>query len=94
MKEGVKKTSKQYLINRKHQKIGKKKLFDAGKTRCENCKSDWWLTIAHRNRRIFYLKWPEGLSDFNQIITLCQPCHYRLDGKPKELEELFKRLRK
>lgn len=85
---------KQASINAKHYKIGKQKLFEAGKTGCENCAGTWWLTIAHRHKRIWYLKQPELLSDYKQIMTLCAfPCHDYLDAHPKELEELFKKLR-
>jgi len=61
---------KQAIINKKHYLIGKQKLEEAGKTKCENCNGTWFLTIAHRKRRINYLKWQEGLSDYNQILTL------------------------
>lgn len=62
--------------------------------RCENCGSTFGLSFAHRHKRIWYLHKPELLSDINQVLILCVfPCHYFLDGKPLELEQLFIKLR-
>ena len=84
---------KQKSINDKHYKIGKQKLFEAGKTRCEMCFTDSWLSQAHRHTRDWYRSQPELLSDINQILTLCVPCHQKIEGLTKVTEELFKRLR-
>lgn len=81
-------------LNNKHRKLGKQKLFEAGKTRCENCGSDYWLTIAHRQTRRHYYSCPEKLSDINEILTLCINCHQAIEGNKEATEEIFKRLRK
>lgn len=84
---------KQQAINQHHQRICKQKLWEAGKTRCEVCGTDQWLSIAHRKTRRHYYADPDKLSDFNEILCLCVPCHQRYEGKTKETEELFKKLR-
>jgi hypothetical protein len=81
-------------LNNKHRKIGKQKLFEAGKTRCEVCGTTSWLSIAHRKTRRHYYACPEKLSDFNEILCLCVPCHQKYEGKTEATELLFKRLRK
>ena len=81
-------------LNKKHYQLGKQKLFELGKIRCENCNSDYFLTIAHKKTRRHYYSCPEKLSDVNEMLTLCLKCHQAIEGKKEATEEIFKRLRK
>lgn len=70
---------------------------EKGITGCEirlnGCKGQLFCGIAHRKQRSEYYKNPEELSDFNECLLACQPCHEKIDHNKKLKEEMFKRLR-
>jgi len=61
---------------------------DNGITRCELCNSDYALTFAHKERREWYRSQPELLSDFKQVLLLCQKCHQKMDDRSETTEKL------
>ena len=80
------------LANKKIKQI----FIDKGINYCELRLPGCWLSTtlapAHRRRRVEYLKWPEGLYDYKEVILACTNCHSVMDGKNLE-EYYFKRLR-
>lgn len=71
-----------------------KELFaDKGITRCELCGSDNYLSFAHRHKRIWYRGYPELLSDFNQVLLLCVPCHEKMEYNKDLTSKIFAGLR-
>jgi hypothetical protein len=69
---------------------------ERGIERCEVCGGTFGVAPAHRDRRDHYRSWEE-LSDFNNWICLCQPCHEKLDNRAKttkqQSDDLFDKLR-
>jgi hypothetical protein len=63
-----------------------------GITRCEVCGSSEWLTWAHRRKRRHYNS-VEELSDFDQVLLLCQRHHQEIEFSQDKTEALFVRLR-
>jgi len=78
-------------------KILKKIYQEKGITSCElrlsGCWGNKWLSFAHKKKRVEYLKCPEGLSDFNETILCCVPCHQQIEGNRKLTEYYFNKLR-
>ena len=75
-----------------------KKIFqEKGITTCEakleGCMRNFALSFHHRHKRYWYIKRPELLEDFNQVILTCANCHFILEGDKKLHEELFNKLR-
>ncbi len=71
-----------------------KKLFlDKGKTRCEICGTENYLSFAHKHKRIYYRSHQELLSNFNQVLLLCIRCHMELEVSREQTEKIFTRLR-
>ena len=64
-----------------------------GITQCEMCGSTFALSFAHRHKRIWYREFPELLSDFNQVLLLCVPCHEKIEYNKELTSNLFERLR-
>lgn len=66
-------------------------------TTCElgfkNCQVNWTLAFAHRHNRVWYRSRPELLSDINQTILACQPCHAQMDDTPGLRKKKFAELR-
>jgi len=91
------KIGKQTKINLESNKILKEIYQEKGIQFCEirmpECMWNWGLGFAHLHKRIWYLKQPELLSDFNQTVLSCTMCHQRIEGNKKLTEEVFKRLR-
>lgn len=83
---------KRTAINRKAYIINRKQFLDKGITRCESCGTTYALTIAHRKKRRHY-RTLEELTDWNEIILLCQPEHMEIEKDPQKTRELFARLR-
>lgn len=80
-------------INKKAN-IRLKALFESKNiTRCEICGSDNFLSFAHRKKRIEYRKHPELLSDFNEVILACVPCHQKIEYNKELTNQVFTRLR-
>lgn len=70
-----------------------KGLFESkGITRCEDCGSATWLTFAHKRKRRHYRTITE-LSDFQEVLLLCQPCHEQIEKSPTLTMMLFKKYR-
>lgn len=64
-----------------------------GITRCEICGSGYALSWAHLKKRRYY-NTVEELSDFNEVILACIPCHNKyLEWDEQVKQEWFKRLR-
>lgn len=61
-------------------------------TRCELCGSDNWLSFAHRKKRRYY-RTVEELSDPNEVLLLCIPCHSKIEYDVALTREVFKDLR-
>lgn len=57
------------------------------------CTCQYALTFAHRHKRIWYRSRPEMLSDFNQVLLLCQHCHAYIEYSPYLTHDAFMRLR-
>lgn len=95
-KQGVQK-GKRTKINIEANKILKKIYQENGITSCElrleGCWGSNWLSFAHRKKRIEYYKCPEKLSDFNETILACVPCHMKIEGNKELTEYYFKKLR-
>jgi len=68
-------------------------LIDKDITRCENCGSNFMLTIAHRKKRRHYNLEQEKLWDFNEFLLLCVKCHDDIEYSRDKTEEIFARLR-
>jgi len=63
-----------------------------GVTRCELCGNDYFLSYAHRSKRRYYNSVKE-LSDPNEFLLLCVPCHQKIEYSKEKTEEAFKKLR-
>ena len=88
-------------------KIGKRNLeanrilkeiyIDRGIARCElrmqGCWGDNALGFAHKEKRWKYIKNPEGLSDFNQTLLACTPCHQKIEVNRELTLYYFNKLR-
>ena len=65
--------------------------------RCEICGTTFGLSFAHKHRRDHYQgeyeELVDKLSDFNEVIIACIPCHQKTEGKQEETNEIFNRLR-
>lgn len=61
--------------------------------RLENCLVSMFLQFAHRHKRSFYRTKPELLSDYNQVIVMCQNCHNATEYNRELNDEVFLRLR-
>lgn len=71
----------------------KQMFMDKGITQCELCGSDNYLSFAHKHKRIWYREFPELLSDFNQVLLLCVPCHERMEYDKELTNKIFAGLR-
>lgn len=47
------------------------------------------LSFAHRHKRVWYRSCPELLSDFNQVLLLCIPCHEEIEYSTEKTESIF-----
>jgi len=83
---------KRGAMNQKSNKLLKDKFLKAGKTNCEICGSNQWLTFMHRKKRRYYTSLEE-LSDMNEVILACMSCHQKLEFNREETENIFSRLR-
>lgn len=70
---------------------------DKGITSCEvrfpNCRGRWWLTPAHRMKRIEYKSRPEVLWTFSEVVLACIQCHTQMEQDKELTKEMFRRLR-
>jgi len=66
---------------------------EKGIVRCELCGTDNFLSFAHKHKRDWYRRYPELLSDYNQVLLLCIPCHEKIEVNRVETRALFIRLR-
>jgi hypothetical protein len=68
-----------------------------GVTTCElrfaGCMHDNFLSFAHRHKRLDYRRYPKMLSDYNQVILACAPCHRKIEYDKALTKEVFERLR-
>ena len=60
--------------------------------RCELCGCDNFLSFAHRQKRINYHT-VEELSNPNEFLLLCVPCHQKIEYDKKETKRVFHILR-
>lgn len=51
------------------------------------------LGFAHKEKRWKYIRWPEGLSDFNQVLLVCNPCHDIIEVDREKTLYFFRVLR-
>jgi hypothetical protein len=88
---------KQTKINIEANRILKEKYQERGITSCElkfeGCFKSNWLSFAHKHKRIYYCNKPELLSDFNETILACVPCHQKIEDNKLLTEKMFKCLR-
>jgi hypothetical protein len=75
-------------LNRKALIINKATFQAKGIERCESCNSTYGLTIAHRKKRRHY-RTVEELSDINEVLLLCLPCHQAIEVSPDLTKNLF-----
>lgn len=94
---GSSKKKKQKDINADANKILKKIYKSKGITACElklkDCWGSKWSSFAHKHKRIWYKNKPKLLSDFNQTILACVPCHQKIEHDKKLTNKMFKKLR-
>lgn len=69
-----------------------KTFLEKGITRCEICSSDSMLSFAHRQKRVNY-RTAEELSDFNEVLLLCIPCHQEIEYDKALTNYWFTKLR-
>lgn len=74
-------------------KILKEIFLEKGIVRCEVCGTDNFLSFAHRHKRDWYRSCPYLLSDYNQVLLLCVPCHATIEVSKEKTERLFETLR-
>jgi len=63
-----------------------------GMTNCEICGSSSMLSFAHRQKRVNY-RTVEELSDFNEVLLLCIPCHQKIEYDRELTNYWFTKLR-
>ena len=80
-------------INQKANRRLKQLFMDKEVVWCEMCGTTSMLTFAHRHKRIYYRSHPELLSDYNQVLLLCQQCHNEIEYDREKSDEVFERLR-
>jgi len=66
---------------------------EKGIDHCENCGTRYWLSNAHRNKRLYYRAHPDKLTAFSEVLRLCVPCHQKIEQDRKLSDELFNKLR-
>ena len=71
----------------------KKMFMDKGITTCEFCGADNYLGFAHRHKRVWYRQNLDLLSDFRQVLLLCQKDHDMIEYSQERTEHLFVSLR-
>lgn len=79
-------------------KINKQAFIERGIDSCENCGGQYCLSIAHRRKRRHYkakniADHIRALTDWDEILLLCQICHGRIEESPIETDKIFKKLR-
>lgn len=79
--------------------INKQTFIDRGIESCENCGGQYCLSIAHKRKRRHYkvkdvTEHIRALTDWDEILLLCQICHDKIEKSPTETEKFFTRLRK
>ena len=87
--------------NSKASEILRKKLkqeyLDRGIIECEvnlqGCYRNNFLSFAHKDKRIKYLKRPNDLWTFKETIIACIPCHQIIEYDRELTLSLFKKLR-
>lgn len=93
----LRKVGKIGLRNKEANKINYGRFAEMGVTSCEICGSTFACAAAHKHPREWYRSCPDLLSDFSQILFLCQSCHDRIDDRSQttktESDEIFERLR-
>ena len=94
----INKIGKQGRINLKANQNLKELWEKMGIERCEaviseKCSGKWGLTNAHRHKRWEYIRFPNKLSDYNQVIRACLTCHQLLEVDKELTEVVFIRLR-
>ncbi len=52
-----------------------------------------FLTNVHRHKRFWYLRHPELLFDFNQVVRGCVACHNLIEHNKELTEQVFLKLR-
>lgn len=65
---------------------------DKGIYYCEMCGGTAFCGPAHKKKRRYY-RTAKELSDFDQWLWLCQPCHNKLEYDKKLTKQWFKKLR-
>ena len=73
--------------------IAEEKGLDYCEIRFEGCMGRIFLAPAHRNKRAWYKGDIELLSDYNQWVSACTPCHDKIEHDKKLTEKVFLKLR-
>ncbi len=75
----------------------KKKFERMGVMACEvklnGCKGQYWLTWAHRHKRVWYYDKPGMLEDYLQVCLACISCHMKMEQNRQLTESVFMRIR-
>ena len=70
---------------------------EKGITRCElrlpGCMDTFGMSFHHRHKRVWYLKYPKLLGDFNQTVLTCAYCHDKAEASRGLTILLFNKLR-
>jgi len=78
--------------NKQSNKILKDKFEGMGVRYCEWCGTSSFLSFAHKFKRR-HMNSVEELSDINNVLLLCVPCHQKIEFDKELSEMLFKKLR-
>lgn len=79
-------------MNQEANRRMKKWCIDNDVMRCELCGRVDFLSYAHRQKRRYYNS-AEELSDPNEFLLLCIPCHQKIEYDKRLTEQAFKKLR-
>ena len=79
--------------NKKIAQIWRDKNIIECEIKLEGCLRNWLLQNVHRKKRIEYIKNPELLYNFNQVIRGCGNCHQKLENDKELTEQKFLELR-
>jgi hypothetical protein len=82
-----------HMARQKIAEIAEERGIDHCELNFDGCQEYYTLAPAHKNRREWYRGNVDLLSDYNQWICACQPCHERIDSDENLKDEIFNKLR-
>lgn len=59
----------------------------------EGCVGHLFCNLAHRHKRWWYIANPDLITEINQVLYLCTPCHQQIEHDEVLTEMLFHELR-